>query len=152
MAFVEGLARDSGWAWRRISRQRALLHVDSLPHPLTLSVDWFASEGRIRIGGCLAAVVPQNKISGVRKILAHLNENLKEGRFMWCGRSKRPIFRQSFLGKPRSILMRNRIENTLKAAVKESEKLWNALYVYLSEIKTPEEASFAFITPVAGEA
>ena len=150
--FLEDLCLSNEWAYERSTDQKMAIEVDGFPCQLNLVSYWDEKAGYLDLMGLFDIPVPDRRRKEVFEVLAALTLDTRIGHFSLCPSQESPFFRHAFLAYPKAAITFHQIADALEEMLSGGEKLCQAMYFLLEENKTSQEAVFASLIDVMGEA
>lgn len=150
--FLEDLALSNEWRYERFADHKLSIEVDGFPCKVTVMSHWDEHAGYLEITGMFDILIPEKRKKDVFEVLTALTLDSRLGSFSLCPEEEVPFFRHSFLAYPKNPITLRHVTDTLEEVLSGGEKLCQAMYFLLEEQKTSEEAVFASLIDVVGEA
>ena len=150
--FLEDLALSNEWAYERPADHRMVIEIDGFSCPLTVVSHWEDQSGYLELMGIFDMSVPENRYKDAFEVLAALSLDTRIGHFAFDSAEARPFFRHAFVAYPKNPLTVRHFVDVFEDLLSGGEKLCQAMYFLLEENKTAEEAVFASLMDVMGEA
>ena len=150
--FFEEIALSNEWGYERLCDQRISVDVDNFPCQLTVLGRWDLRAEHLDVFALFHLTIPEEKKLEVFEILSALSLDTRLGGFGLCPEEQAPFYRHTLFSYPRAPIYGAQISDVFREILVGGEKLCQALYFLLQENKTSQEALFACLIDVAGEA
>ena len=152
IAFLEDMALSNGWQFEGLGGTTFSMDLDDFPCPIHFLSRYDPHSQFFETRGVFDIVVPEKHQRDVFEILAALTLDVRMGCFTLCLQHMRPLFRHTLVGYPKNPITEQHMDDMMEEALAGGEKLFYALKFLIEERRTPQEAMFASLVDVMGEA